>query len=187
MAVGKLDKTAEAHDKPTTHARERKPRKGAKRRERGGAVEGRIAHIETMMHDLTFVTGKTVKQLAAQWGLAKPTVAHYAAEASRRVRASVIDDKDHINATIGQALDTALRSAMKNQEWRVVAQLAATWAQVSGAGAASRTEVSGAHGGPLMAATVDLGSLTTEQLKRVAAGDLTALASDGGAGGPPSP
>lgn len=46
----------------------------------------------------------------------------------------------------------------------------------------TKTQLTGANGGPI--ATVDIGSLTDEQLKRLAAGDLAALAGDGGDGAP---
>jgi hypothetical protein len=107
----------------------------------GGTVESRIAHIEGLMRTLTFRTGTTAKLLALKWGLSLATVEKDTAEASRRVRASVIGDREHIGASVGAALETALQNAVAEKQWRVVAQLADTWAKIAGVVAPVRTEV----------------------------------------------
>lgn len=66
--------------------------------EHGAVVDERIERICSMMRDLTFRTGKTVKELAREWGLAEKTVREYTAEASKRVLAE-IKDPDKVQAT----------------------------------------------------------------------------------------
>lgn len=149
----------------------------------GGTVEARILVIEKMMRDLTFVTGKTVKVLAEKWGLAYDTVSEHAAEASQRVRKSVVEDKGRIAATIGLSVERALAGAMKEKDWRTAGHIADIWAKISGTSAATKIAHTGANGGPVL--TVDIGSLSEEQLKRVSAGDFSALTGAGGTGASP--
>lgn len=58
-------------------------------------------------------------------------------------------------------------------------------ADLKGLDAPRRTELTGRNGGPISMATVDIASLTDEQLERVAAGDLSPLTSAGGTGEAP--
>lgn len=144
----------------------KKPRK-AKATGHGGTVEARILRIEKMMRALTFVTGKTVKWLATEWGLSYACVSQYAAEASNRVRKSVIEDKDRIGATIGLSMERALMGAIKEKDWRTVGQLGDLWAKISGTSAATRTEHTGANGTPL----ISLAELMAAQAASTANGE----------------
>ena len=47
----------------------------------------RIAQAMTLMRRGAFVKGKTVKRLAAEWGVSEDWASHHTAEASKRVRA----------------------------------------------------------------------------------------------------
>lgn len=48
--------------------------------------EDRVRHIQSLMARLEWVSGRTARELAAQWGLAVGTVENDAADASRRMR-----------------------------------------------------------------------------------------------------
>lgn len=144
-ASGHVDLTATGvpmSDAPKApgHARI-KPKQKPKASAIGGTREARILHIEGLMRSLKYRTGKTARELAATWGLSLGTVEEDTAEASRRVRASVMADREHIGASVGAALEIALQSAVSERQWRVVAQLADTWAKIAGVVAPVRTEV----------------------------------------------
>ncbi len=151
----------------------------AREQEHGATVECRIQRIMKMMRSLKFVTGKTVPRLAAEWGITASRVAHLSAEASKRVRAEVMNP-EHVGATVGTALEDAIKSARSAKDWKTVGQLAHTWATISGAIAPKRSEHTGRNGGPIP--FVDLSKLSDEQLQRLHAGDLSSVAGGGGIG-----
>ena len=163
-----------------TKKRKRKPKRLTPH---GGTVESYIAHIEGMMRSLTFVTGETVGVLAAKWGKSPNTVKDYAAEASSRVCAAVMEDRKHVGATVGTALQKAILAASAAGEWKLIAHLADTWAKISGASAATRTEHTGKDGGPI--AHYDMRGITDEQLDRILAGDASPIAGASGGGEEP--
>ena len=158
--------------------------KRPKAKAHGGTVEARIGHIVGLMRALKFVTGKTGPQLAAKWKLSLSTVEAYTAEASRLVRASVMGDREHIGATVGAALEKAILAASAAGDHRVIAQLADTWAKISGVSAATKHEHAGKDGGPIV--HFDMSGLNDEQIDRVLAGHAPSAsgASGGGEGAP---
>ena len=52
-------------------------------------VEQRIAHVVELILDGKWRTGKTVQDLAEQWGLGTARVYNYVAEANQRVRSEI--------------------------------------------------------------------------------------------------
>ena len=114
-------------------------------------TELRLDAICTLMRALEWRTGETGLELAAEWGVSKSTIAHLAAEASRRVKAEVTDP-DRVTATICVALERMMRDAIgdarggimlatesgtkqesPNISRKVAIEAARTWAEVSGA------------------------------------------------------
>jgi hypothetical protein len=113
--------------------------------EHNAVTEARIAEIASMMRSLEWRRGESGRALALVWGLSEDRVKHLAAEASRRVRAEVLD-RDSVQETVACALDKVLReNAKKNgtKAARTVIQAAKTWAVITGAVAPKRIEHSG--------------------------------------------
>lgn len=105
------------------------------------AVADRVDYIADLMRDLQWRRGKTGKELAQVWGVSKAAVEKYAAEASRRVRAEV-QDPDEVGRTVCSALSQVLQKTMAKGEYRTTVRAADTWAQIAGAKAAEKHEVS---------------------------------------------
>lgn len=153
------------------------PRKTASRaRGPSATTEQRIEHIMGLMRTLKFRTGVTAEELSTEWGLGIRRVYELTAEASKRVRAE-INDPDHVSAHVGVALMTALDDEMAKRptkrSGKAVAELAKTWATISGAGAPTKHEVTGPNGAPV----VDVKAAQDDLLGRIAR-----LAAEGGAG-----
>ena len=124
---------------------------------RKAARDERVNHIADMMRDLTFRTGRTGRALAALWGEPQWHVDVLTSEASRRVRAE-FTDHDAVLSKVGVALDRVISEAMVGVGdagpcHRDVIQAAKLYAEVSGASAPQKLEVSG-----------DLTGLTDEQV-----------------------
>lgn len=110
--------------------------------------EERVQAIMRLMRDLQWETGRTGGILANKWGLSEGTLKQYAAEASRRVRAEV-NDPDFVGATVGQALlEVVKKHSGPGGDSRHVIGAAKVWADIAGASAPNRTEVSFADGLP---------------------------------------
>lgn len=122
--------------------------RGRKTGQTDTVTEQRLAIISTMMRALTFRRGKTAKELAQKWDLSLARVHELTAEASKRVRAEVLDP-DHVGATVGNALETVIERALKAGDRRTVVEAARVWAQISGANAPQRHEHTGAGGGSI--------------------------------------
>jgi hypothetical protein len=110
-----------------------------------------------MMRDMTFRTGRTGRALAHLWGEPQWVVDSLTSEASRRVRIE-FTDHDAVLSKVGVALDRVISEAMVGVGdagpcHRDVIQAARLYAEVSGASAPQRLEVSG-----------DLTGLTDEQV-----------------------
>lgn len=101
--------------------------------------EGRITYICALMRNLRFTRGKTYKLLAKKWDLHPDVVKKMTAEASKRVAAEV-RDPDHVTATVGSALELSIKGAVTAKDFKSVAGLAKTWADVMGVSAAARIE-----------------------------------------------
>ncbi|HEU4728403.1 MAG TPA: hypothetical protein VFT22_10950 [Kofleriaceae bacterium] len=103
------------------------------------ATEARLEHIAGMMRRLEWVTGESGPALAKQWNLSATRLAHLSAEASKRVRKELMDDQ-HVGATVGAALDTAIRGAVGERDWKSVAQLAKVYADAAGVSAPQKID-----------------------------------------------
>lgn len=104
------------------------------------AKESRIERIADMMRDGQWVRGKSGKALALELGVTYQTIRLDAAEASRRVYAEVMADREGIGAKVGVALGTALEGAIAKEDWKAVAQLSKVYADASGVSAPQKFE-----------------------------------------------
>jgi nucleoid DNA-binding protein len=84
-----------------------------------------------LMRGLAFVKGRTVKRLAAEWGLSEQRVRELSAEASKRVRAE-LTDPDRVTVTVCGYLERTLRDARKDRDHRAVVAAAKAWAELAG-------------------------------------------------------
>lgn len=109
------------------------------------AKANRVAFCVDLMRDMRWRRGKTGRELAALWGVAPATVEHYAAEASRIVRAEVTDPTE-VSRTVCSALEKVLFDALSDNDRKSVISAAQTWATISGAKAAERHEIMAAAG-----------------------------------------
>lgn len=89
-------------------------------------LEKRIAHIAREMRALRWRTGKSLKVLAEKWGIKEQTVRLLSAEASKRVRAEVLDP-DVVQATVGQALQETVHKALAEGDHLAVVAAGKTW------------------------------------------------------------
>lgn len=143
------------------------------------ATEARIIEIVDLMMRCRFRRGRTVKELAQRWELTEQRVRLLTAEASRRVRAQ-LGDPDEVAADLLPELHKTFR--VVNQRARAdgnpkmataAASIGNLIAEISGAKAPKRKELSGPGGGPVEVATTayDPKNLTDEQLERVIRGE----------------
>ena len=124
-------------------------------------TEARINYIVGLMTDLEFESGKTVKMLAKKWKVGEQRVRELTAEASKRVRAVVMsrdDIADRVNLTLERILKDAIddnnsraftdeRVLVQNR--KLIVDAAVAWANMTGASAPKRQEISGKDGGPI--------------------------------------
>lgn len=103
-------------------------------------VDERVKHVEDLMRRAKWERGRSNRQLAAAWGLTVTAVNHYAAEASRRVRAEVTDP-DSVQFTICGALQTIVREGLEESDRSSVIKAADVWSRVSGARAPDKLDV----------------------------------------------
>lgn len=73
--------------------------------------EGRVRHCMGLMASNQWQTGITGGELAAEWGLHPGTLDHYAAEASRRVKA--VGEAEYVRTRIAAALDESVGHALQ--------------------------------------------------------------------------
>lgn len=106
---------------------------------RSGITEARIAHIADLMRNCQWVTGRSGKELAKEWGITYDYLRHLSAEASRRVKKECLDP-EAVGAQVGAALSAAVREAMQDRDWKALAQLSRVWIDASGAGAPQKIE-----------------------------------------------
>jgi hypothetical protein len=102
----------------------------------------RLRHIMMLMRRLKWRTGETGVELAKQWGVSEQRVGEIAAEASKRVRAELMNH-EHVGATVGSALDWALQEAVDKGDFRAIASLAKVYADAAGASAPQKVELAG--------------------------------------------
>ena len=97
----------------------------------------RVAHIEGLMRRFEWVRGKTGKELAAEWGMHFDQVKVDAAEASRRVEV----DADEIRREVTTRGIEMLQRAQENDDTKGFAALGKLLADVSGANAPKKVEI----------------------------------------------
>ena len=132
-------------------------------------TEARIAVIADMMRALAWRRGKSGPELAAKWNLSLTRVEHLAAEASKRVRAELLDP-ERVSETVSCALDTTLRKALAANDHRNVIAAAKTWAEVVGSIAPQKHQHSVDLGG-LLARIQAAGAGGSEEADPAAAGE----------------
>lgn len=93
-----------------------------------------------MMRTLTFVRGKSGKELAKAWALSEQRVAELCAIASKRVRAEIADP-ERVTVDVCHALEKVLREALDMGDWKSVVAAGKTWATIVGAVAPARLQV----------------------------------------------
>ncbi|SRR5260221_10444560 len=104
------------------------------------AHEARIERIADMMRSAEWERGKSGKKLAEELGLHEVTIRADAAIASRRVYAELMQDRDGVGAQVGAALTKALSGALKDNDWKAVAQLSKVYSDASGVSAPAKFE-----------------------------------------------
>jgi hypothetical protein len=105
------------------------------------------------MRELKYRTGVTNKGLVIAWNETTGYVAQVTTEASRRVRAEVVVD-DHIVSTISMNLERLIADAVDKGDRHAIIKACQVWAQVTGAGAATKVQVQN-----------DLTAMSPEQLQ----------------------
>lgn len=105
-------------------------------------TEARIAKIAAMMRNLEWRRGETGRTLEVEWNLSTSRIEHLAAEASRRVRAEVLDP-DQVSETVACALDRIMRDAIKDDDRKNAIAAGKVWAVIAGAVAPKKIEHSG--------------------------------------------
>ncbi len=100
-------------------------------------VADRVEFIADLMEGLCWKRGKSAKVLAKRWNLAKSTVESYSAEASRQITA----DREHAARTITVICENLMRDAAINGKVKDAAVIGKLWAEVSGANAPTKQEV----------------------------------------------
>lgn len=113
-----------------------------KKGERGTrrAVEGRIAHIADMMRNVTWIRGVSGPELARQWGLCAQRVEELSAEASKRVRAEVLDPES-IRMDVSAALKKVIRDSMADGDRRHLIQATKVLSWAMGTAAPMRVQL----------------------------------------------
>jgi hypothetical protein len=111
----------------------------AKADEHNAVTEGRIEHICKMMRTLRWRRGETVTVLAVEWDLSEKRIRELSAEASKRVRAEIMDP-DEVSATVGAAVAEVLQRSLADDDRKSAIDAAKAWADISGAKAPQRVE-----------------------------------------------
>jgi len=110
--------------------------------EHADTVDTRVEHIADLMSRGLWITRTSAKQLAAEWGISKSTVEHYAAEASRRVRADR-GTLDQVRDSQLARLEMIAMQAIGKKEFRTAVAAIEAAAKISGTMAAQKHEVTG--------------------------------------------
>lgn len=113
----------------------------------------RVDYVADLMRELKYRSGVTNKDLAAVWDVPTGYVAQVTTEASRRVRSEVVNE-DHVVSTISMNLERLIASAVESGDRHAIIKACQVWAQVTGAGAATKVQVQS-----------DLTSMSPEQLQ----------------------
>lgn len=114
-------------------------------------VERKIDHICSIMRVLKWRRGKTNRELAKEWDLTHDYVTDLASEASKRVRAEIMDP-DLVSADVGTALQLVLHAAIgkivndapDTSARRDAIEACKTWAMLAGVNAPQKIDLN--HG-----------------------------------------
>jgi len=121
--------------------------------ERKRLHETRVEFVADLMRELKYRSGVTNKSLAAVWDQPSGYVAQVTTEASRRVRGE-LTDHDRVLSKVSASLDHVLDTAIESGDRHAIIKACQVWAQVTGAGAATKVQVQN-----------DLTAMTPEQLQ----------------------
>jgi hypothetical protein len=143
--------------------------------ERKRLHETRVEFVADLMRELKYRTGVTNKGLAVAWGETSGYVAQVTTEASRRVR-SELTDHDRVLSKVSASLDHVLDTAIESGDRHAIIKACQVWAQVTGAGAATKVQVQ-----------ADLTAMTPEQLQARKAEIIARLTGKAPATAPPVP
>lgn len=114
--------------------------------QRPATKEGRVVAIIDLMASNRWERSKTAPILAEQWGMPQSTVEGDASEASRRIKHIV--DPDEVKSTVCVALSKGVQYAVRQKDVRGLAAVARTYAEISGALAPKKHEITGKDGVP---------------------------------------
>lgn len=142
-----------------------------------------LGRIMRLMYTAKWVTGRSHREYAKKYGISADRAKHLSAEASKRIKKAVFD-RDAVGAIVGSSLQAVVLEALAdsrravfvergvtkdgspityqlspNEARKVVIEGAKALAQITGAGAAERVEITGKDGGPL-----NYAAMTDEQL-----------------------
>lgn len=91
------------------------PARAVQKPEHTAATEARIEHIANLMRSLDFITGETVRELAAQWGLGEQRIRELSSIASKRVRKE-LTDPDRVVVKVATALEKVIDDAIRETD-----------------------------------------------------------------------
>lgn len=164
--VEPVDVPAETVERPAPVQRGRKKLAPELKAERAKLRDARVEFVADMMRQLIYRNGVHTRALKEAWNLPQAHIADIVVTASRIVR-SELGDTDRVLSKVTAALDRVIDEAIAVGDRHAVIQAARAYAQVSGAGAATRIEVSG-----------DLSNLTPDQIRAKKAEILARLRGD---------
>ena len=110
--------------------------------ERAVTVVERVDFCTDLMAREVWITRTTAKQLAAQWGISKTTVEHYACEASRRVRADR-GTLDQVRDNQLAKLEMIVHQAIAKKEFRTAVSAIEAASKIAGTIAPQKHEIQG--------------------------------------------
>lgn len=115
-------------------------------------VADRVEFIADLMESLVWKRGKSAKVLAKAWNLSKSAVENYSAEASRMVTA----DRDTAARDISVICASMMAKAYRDGKAKDAAVIGKLWAEVSGANAPQKQEI-----------TIDAGSVNADRARKL--------------------
>jgi hypothetical protein len=103
-------------------------------------VQRRIEHIADLIARGAYVRRVTVRKLAAEWGLKKSTVEHYAAEARRIVNLDPAEVEQVRDDQLAK-LDMIVAASIAKKEFRTAVAAIETASRIAGTQATQRHEI----------------------------------------------
>jgi hypothetical protein len=105
-------------------------------------VQRRVDHIADLIARGAYVRRVTVRKLAAEWGLQKSTVEHYAAEARRIVNLDPTEVEQIRDDQLAK-LDMIVVASIAKKEYRTAVAAIETASRIAGTQATQRHEIIG--------------------------------------------